>query len=78
VNIFTAYYVMGNEGWIVAFVEEYPNIVMQGRTIEEARACVIDAIGAMLECGREDYERRTGERPLILRETLTLDEPAGA
>jgi len=75
---FTAVYVNGDSGWIVAFVEEFPNIVTQGKTIEEARDRVIDAVRIMLEIGREECAESTSDRPILLRETLSADpaEPA--
>ena len=39
----------GDEGWIVASIPEVPGANSQGRTREEARANVIDALRGILE-----------------------------
>ncbi|MGH2365270.1 MAG: type II toxin-antitoxin system HicB family antitoxin [Chloroflexota bacterium] len=42
------------DGWIVARVVEVPGAVSQGRTAEEARANVIDALRLMLSPDDDD------------------------
>jgi len=44
----TILYEDGEDGWIVASVPEVPGTHSQGRTREEARANVIDALETML------------------------------
>jgi len=44
----TIVYEQGEDGWIVASVPEVPGTHSQGRTREEARANVIDALETML------------------------------
>lgn len=39
----------GEDGWIVASIPEVPGAHSQGRTREEARANVVDALRAILE-----------------------------
>lgn len=41
-------YEAGEEGWIVASIPEVTGVLSQGRTREEARANVIDALRLML------------------------------
>ena len=38
----------GEDGWIIASIPEVPGALSQGRTREEARANVIDALRLML------------------------------
>jgi predicted RNase H-like HicB family nuclease len=45
---FTIVYQDGDDGWVVAQVKEVPGAVSQGRTREEARENVIDALRLML------------------------------
>lgn len=45
---FTIHYSDGGEGWIMAQVEEVPGAISQGRTREEARENVVDALRLML------------------------------
>jgi len=45
----TIVYEAGEDGWIVASIPEVPGVHSQGRTREEARGNVIDALRGMLE-----------------------------
>jgi predicted RNase H-like HicB family nuclease len=54
---FTAIYEDGENGWIVATCPEVPGATTQGRTQEEARENLKDAIHTMLEARREDAEK---------------------
>ncbi len=45
----TIVYEAGDDGWVVASVPEVPGAHSQGRTREEARANVIDALRGILE-----------------------------
>lgn len=42
-------YEQGDDGWIVASIPEVPGAHSQGRTRDEARANVIDALRGILE-----------------------------
>jgi predicted RNase H-like HicB family nuclease len=57
----TIVYEPGEEGWILASIPEIPGVFTQGRTREEARANVIDALRLMLspepESGSADDRR---------------------
>jgi predicted RNase H-like HicB family nuclease len=44
----TIVYEPEEEGWILASIPEVPGVMSQGRTREEARANVIDALRLML------------------------------
>ena len=54
----TIVYEPGEEAWVVASIPEVPGAHSQGRTREEARANVIDALRGILEL-------RLGEHPEI-------------
>jgi len=45
----TIVFEQGEDGWIVASIAEVPGAHSQGRTREEARANVIDALRGILE-----------------------------
>lgn len=45
----TIVYERGEDGWVVASIPEVPGAHSQGRTREEARANVIDALRGILE-----------------------------
>lgn len=44
----TIVYEPGEDGWVIASIPQVPGVVTQGRTREEARANVIDALRLML------------------------------
>lgn len=46
---FTIRYSDGGDGWVMAQVEEVPGAISQGRTREEARTNVTDALRLMLK-----------------------------
>ncbi len=52
----TIVYEQGDDGWIVASIPEVPGAHSQGKTREEARENVIDALRGLLEL-------RFGEHP---------------
>lgn len=46
---FTIHYSDGGDGWVMAQVEEVPGAISQGRSREEARENVTDALRLMLK-----------------------------
>jgi predicted RNase H-like HicB family nuclease len=67
---FTAVYEQ-DDGWIVAYCLEVPGANGQGRTKEDARASLAEAIVLILEDRRDDGLR--GVPPDAERETITVD-----
>ena len=59
--------------WIVAWVEEIPGMLTQGRTMKEARKNLRDALSLMLECIREEAKR---EERGIKRESIRVTLPS--
>ncbi len=68
-NEFTAIFERDGE-WYIAYCPEIPGANGQGRTKEEARASLADAIALILEDRREDSLR--GTPPDAERETVTV------
>ena len=68
-NEFTAVFERGGD-WVIAYCPEIPGANGQGRTKEEARASLIEAIALILEDRREDGLR--GVPPDAERETVTV------
>jgi len=65
----TIVYEQGEEGWMVASIPEVPGAHSQGRTREEARANVIDALRGILELrfgGHPEVSEGTDSEPLEL------------
>jgi predicted RNase H-like HicB family nuclease len=64
---FTILFKEGEDGWIVAQVKEVPGAISQGRTREEARENVIDALRLMLSPEPEDSDAEGESVELTLR-----------
>lgn len=43
--------------WIMAWIEEIPGVITQGRTMKEARENLQDALQLMLEVNRESSQK---------------------
>ena len=65
----TIVYEDGDDGWIVASIPEVPGANSQGRTREEARTNVIDALRGILELrfsGHREVTEGADREPLEL------------
>jgi len=69
-NEFTAIFERDGD-WFIAYCPEIPGANGQGRTKEEARASLADAIALILEDRRSDALR--GVPPDAERETITVE-----
>jgi predicted RNase H-like HicB family nuclease len=54
---YTALLTPGEDGWICAQIAEIPEAISQGRTLEEAKANVTEALGLALAWRRDEGER---------------------
>ncbi len=68
----TAIYEHTEDGWWVVSVPEIPGAVSQGRTREEAREMIKDAVRLLLEVRREDAEREMAGKKDVVREPLEV------
>lgn len=68
---FTAVFEKGEQGWWVATCPEIPEAITQGRTVEEARENLKDAIRLELEIRREEAEEDLAGHEVI-RERIAL------
>lgn len=67
----TVVFERGEQGWWVATCPEIPGAVSQGRTVDEAREMLRDAIELLLEVRREkEAKEHAGQE--VLREPLVL------
>ncbi len=67
----TAVFEQTDDGWYVAWVEELPGAITQGRTLEEARENLQEAVSMVLEARRELTAHETqGHR--VVREPFVL------
>ena len=69
---FTAIYERTEDGWWVVSVPEIPGAHSQGRTLEEAREMIRDAVRLLLEVRRADAERETAGKKDVVREPLEV------
>jgi predicted RNase H-like HicB family nuclease len=60
-----------DEDWYIAYCPEIPGANGQGRTIEECRTSLAEAIALILEDRREDALR--GIPPEAIRETVVVE-----
>lgn len=67
---FTALFELGDQGWWVATCPEVPGAITQGRTVEEARENLKDAIHLMLEDMREDAQEELKDKESRGREII--------
>lgn len=63
----TAIYEPQPDGWIMSRIAEIPGVVTQGRTMEEAREMLADALTQMLECNREIQINDSEEGAIVER-----------
>ncbi|MEO8606724.1 MAG: type II toxin-antitoxin system HicB family antitoxin [Chloroflexota bacterium] len=70
---FTAVFERGDGDWWIATALEIPGAFSQGKTIEEAREMLMDAIHELMLAEREEAERELAGKPDIIRETLTIE-----
>lgn len=57
------------DGWWAAFIEEIPGVHTQGKTLEEARENLRDALSMVLEANRELAEQ---ENQAMTREEMLI------
>jgi predicted RNase H-like HicB family nuclease len=50
----TAIFKKAEEGGYVAWLDEIPEVMSQGETIEEAKANLIDALNLLMKANREE------------------------
>src|SRR5437763_14099321 len=58
-------------GWFVGWVEEIPGAISQGRSLEECRVNLRDALTLMVETHRD--EARIGLDPSCIQESIEID-----
>ena len=68
---FTAIIEKSDDGWYVGQVEEMPAALSQGRTIDELKSNLIDAIKLLLEVNREITEKEYSGK-VVMREELSI------
>lgn len=72
-NRFTAVFEQDGDWWI-GYIEEIPGVNTQGRTLEEARENLKEAVTLILEANRELAEREL-EGKVAIKEELLITAP---
>ena len=66
---FTAIFEQTNDWWI-AFVEELPGANTQGKTLEEARENLKEAVHLIIEANREITQKQVSGKKVIREELI--------
>ncbi len=72
-NRFTAVFEQDGDWWI-GYIEEIPGVNTQGRTLEEARENLKEAVTLILEANRQLAEREL-EGKVAIKEELLITAP---
>ena len=68
---FTAVIEKGDNGWFVGQVEEFPAAISQGKTIEELKKNLLDALKLLLDTNKEITEKEYLGK-IFIKEELEL------
>ncbi|GAB4249009.1 MAG: hypothetical protein Tsb0034_28360 [Ekhidna sp.] len=67
----TAIIEKSSDGWFVGQIEEIPSAISQGKTIDELKANLLDALNLVLETNRLETEKEYLNKDVV-REELVL------
>jgi predicted RNase H-like HicB family nuclease len=67
---FTAIIEKSEDGWFVGQIEEIPAAISQGKTIEELKFNLIDALKLIMEVNRESTEKEYQGKTVIREELM--------
>lgn len=70
---FTVVFERGDGNWWIATALEIPGAFSQGKTIDEAREMLMDAIRELMLAEREQAESELAGKANLIRETVTLE-----
>jgi predicted RNase H-like HicB family nuclease len=65
---FTAIIEQGENGWLVGQIEEVPAAMSQGKTIEELKENLLDALRLILDTNKEITEKEYLGKQVIIEE----------
>ncbi|MEX8546721.1 MAG: type II toxin-antitoxin system HicB family antitoxin [Mucilaginibacter sp.] len=65
---FTAIIEKGENGWLVGQVEEIPAALAQGKTIEELKDNLLDALKLVLEVNKELTEKEYANKTTVVED----------
>ncbi|HEY5390994.1 MAG TPA: type II toxin-antitoxin system HicB family antitoxin [Hanamia sp.] len=65
---FTAIIEQGENGWLVGQIEEVPAAMSQGKTIEELKENLLDALRLIMDTNKEITEKEYSGKHVIIEE----------
>ncbi|MBL4587642.1 MAG: type II toxin-antitoxin system HicB family antitoxin [Flavobacteriales bacterium] len=68
---FTAIIEKSKDGWFVGQIEEVPAAISQGKTIEELRSNLLDALNLLFESNKIEVEKEYAGKQ-VTRESLKV------
>jgi predicted RNase H-like HicB family nuclease len=69
---FTAIIEKSDDGWLVGQIEEIPAAISQGKTIDELKANLIDALKLLMDSNRDETEKEYSGKQ-VQREEIVLN-----
>ena len=72
----TIVYQQNADGWITSSIPEYPGAISQGKTREEARDMVLDALNELMLAGKENGIRTVQSSVETLEFEITVAKSA--
>ena len=69
---FTAIIEKSNDGWFVGQIEELPAAISQGKTIDELKVNLIDALKLLMDSNRDETEKEYAGKQ-VQREEIVLN-----
>jgi len=68
----TAIIEKSEDGWFVGQMEEFPSVISQGKSIDELKANLLDALDLLMSVNRETVEKENEGRQIIREELLLV------
>jgi len=65
---FTAIIEQGENGWLVGQVEEVPAAISQGKTVDELKENLLDALRLILDTNKEITQQEYSGKQVIIEE----------
>ena len=66
----TAIIEQSNDGWLVGQFEEFPDVISQGKTLEELKSNLMDALQLLIQVNKEDTELAYKNKSVIREEII--------
>lgn len=61
-----------DDGWYIGRLQEYPPVMSQGKTIDELKENVLDALKLYLEDQKADMDKENSKKKIIKRKLVFM------